>query len=409
MDSSAVTLRDDTKPAAATWLLGFTQIIGYGSLYYSFSILADDIAATFGWTQAGFFGVFSLALLAGAFVAPFVGRMLDRFGAARMMSMGTVLSAFMLAVAAWAPGPLTFVAALMLMQVVSCFVLYDAAFPALVQLVPADGRRRIVHLTLIAGFASSLFWPLTSWLDGHFGWRVTLSLYAFANIVFCFPAHLLVTRWTRHAVAMAAAGQVQPDPVEPHATIPANKLTQAMWLVTAGFAFSSVALSAVLSQMVPLLQALGFGASALAVSTLFGPAQVAVRFGSLVFPGQRHPLTVAIFALALLPLALVIAALGAPAFTAAVAFVILVGLCSGLKSIVQGTVPLTLFGSKGFGSRLGLMAGFRYASGALAPFLFSFVSGMTSASAAALVFAGLGILGVAALWLVARLLQPNAP
>jgi hypothetical protein len=54
-------------------------------------------------------------------------------------------------------------------------------------------------------------------------------------------------------------------------------------------------------------------------------------------------------------------------------------LCSGLKSIVQGTVPLVLFGAKGFGSRLGFMAGFRYASGALAPFLFSFVSGLTSA------------------------------
>lgn len=401
-------MRDETKPAAATWLLGFTQIIGYGSLYYSFSILADDIAATFGWTQAGFFGVFSLALLAGAFVAPFVGRMLDRFGAARMMSLGTVLSTVMLAVTAWAPGPLTFVAALMLMQVVSCFVLYDAAFPALVQLVPADGRRRIVHLTLIAGFASSLFWPLTSWLDGHFGWRVTLALYALANFVFCFPAHLLVARWTRTALAAGPSRTLTADSALRHATVPAVRLSQAMWLVTAGFAFSSLALSAVLSQMVPLLQALGFGASALAVSTLFGPAQVVVRFGSLVFPGQRHPLTVGMFALALLPLGLVIAATGAPAFPAAVVFVVLVGLCSGLKSIVQGTVPLVLFGPKGFGSRLGFMAGFRYASGALAPFLFSFVSGLTSASAAALVFAALGMLGVLALWLVTRLLQPAA-
>ena len=95
-------------------------------------------------------------------------------------------------------------------------------------------------------------------------------------------------------------------------------------------------------------------------------------------------------------------------FPAAVVFVVLVGLCSGLKSIVQGTVPLVLFGPKGFGSRLGFMAGFRYASGALAPFLFSFVSGLTSASAAALVFAALGMLGVLALWLVTRLLQPAA-
>ncbi len=96
----------------------------------------------------------------------------------------------------------------------------------------------------------------------------------------------------------------------------------------------------------------------------------------------------------------------APAFWAAVTFVLLVGLCSGLKSIVQGTVPLTLFGAKGFGSRLGLMAGFRYASGAAAPFAFSLVSGMTNASAAAIIFACLGMLGVGSLWLVRRKLQP---
>ena len=109
----------------------------------------------------------------------------------------------------------------------------------------------------------------------------------------------------------------------------------------------------------------------------------------------------------LLPLGLVIAALGAPSFTAAVVFVLLVGLSSGLKSIVQGTVPLILFGAKGFGSRLGLMAGFRYASGAIAPFVFSLVSGATSSAAAAIGFAAMGMLGVAALWQVSRHLSPR--
>jgi len=399
-------LSDSQRPTVATWLLGLTQIVGYGSLYYCYSILADDIARTFGWTEAGFFGVFSLALLCGAFVAPFVGRAIDRFGAARLMSLGTVLSSLMLSITALAPGPISFSAALMVMQVVSCFVLYDAAFPALVQMAPEKGRRRIVHLTLIAGFASSLFWPLTSWIDHYVGWRMTLAIYAIVNMAVCLPIHLTVNRWTRLILSEASTKPPVAEPAPQHAMVPPDQLGTAMWLVTAGFAFSSLALSAVLSQMVPLLQALGFGAASLAVSTLFGPAQVAVRFGSLIFSGQRHPLTVGMFALTLLPLGLVVAALGAPAFAAAVTFVLLVGLCSGLKSIVQGTVPLVLFGAKGFGSRLGLMAGFRYASGAVAPFLFSLVSGSTNAAAAAIVFAGLGLLGVGALWLVRRKLQP---
>lgn len=400
-------MNDARRSLAATWLLGLTQIVGYGSLYYCFSILAQDIAASFGWTEAGFFGVFSLSLLCGAVVAPFVGRAIDRFGAARLMSLGSGLCALMLSVTALAPGPLTFTAALMIMQAMSCFVLYDAAFPALVQMAPENGRRRIVQLTLIAGFASSLFWPLTSWIDHFVGWRMTLAIYAIANLVICLPIHLSVTRWTRQMVSDARSKPPVAEPVPQHASVPSDQLTSAMWLVTAGFAFSSLALSAVLSQMVPLLQALGFGAASLAVSTLFGPAQVAVRFGNLIFSGQRHPLTVGIFALTLLPLGLFVAALGAPSFAAAVAFVVLVGLCSGLKSIVQGTIPLTLFGAKGFGSRLGLMAGFRYASGAVAPFVFSLVSGAASAAVAAMVFAGLGMLGVGAMWLVRRKLRPQ--
>lgn len=400
-------MNDAHRSTAATWLLGLTQIVGYGSLYYCYSILAADIAASFGWTEAGFFGVFSIALLCGAFVAPFVGRAIDRFGAARLMSLGSVLSALMLSVTALAPGPMTFTAALMVMQVVSCFVLYDAAFPALVQMAPENGRRRIVQLTLIAGFASSLFWPLTSWIDHHVGWRMTLAIYAIANLVICLPIHMAVARWTRQIVIDARSRPPVAEAVPLHASVPPDQLKKAMWLVTAGFAFSSLALSAVLSQMVPLLQALGFGAASLAVSTLFGPAQVAVRLGNLVFSGGRHPLSVAMFALSLLPLALVVAAVGAPAFPAAVTFVILVGLCSGLKSIVQGTVPLTLFGAQGFGSRLGLMAGFRYASGAVAPFFFSLVSGSASAAVAAIVFAFLGMMGVGALWLVRRKLQPQ--
>jgi hypothetical protein len=209
----------------------------------------------------------------------------------------------MLAVTAWAPGPLTFTLAFMLMQVVSCFVLYDAAFPALVQLAPADGRRRIIHLTLIAGFASSLFWPLTSWIDGHFGWRVTLALYALANFrssvcpPICWWRAGRGPRW-RQAVTDAGAdsGELRGMP-----RCLQKDLPLAMWLVTAGFAFSSLALSAVLSQMVPLLQALGFGASSLLCPRCFGPAQVAVRFSNLVFPGNATRLTVGMFALSLLP------------------------------------------------------------------------------------------------------------
>ncbi len=75
------------------WLLGFTQIIGYGTLYYGLAIIAEDMATTLGWPVSWIFGAFSLALLAGAVIAPAVGRRIDQHGAAKVMALGSVAAA----------------------------------------------------------------------------------------------------------------------------------------------------------------------------------------------------------------------------------------------------------------------------------------------------------------------------
>jgi MFS family permease len=77
----------------SVWLLGFTQIIGYGALYYGFAILAEDMATSFRWPVSWVFGAFSLALLAGAVIAPMVGRRIDRHGAAKVMAIGSIAAA----------------------------------------------------------------------------------------------------------------------------------------------------------------------------------------------------------------------------------------------------------------------------------------------------------------------------
>jgi MFS family permease len=392
-----------SRIAKTVWLFGLTQIIGYGALYYSFAILADDVAQTFGWNQEEFFLAFSVALAASGLIAPHMGKALDRFGAARVMAWGSVASSACMALLAVAPWGWFFVAALILSQLAAIFVLYDAAFTALVQTTGGKAQLRIVHLTLIAGFASSIFWPLTHWLDQELGWRVVMSIYAVLNLFVCVPVHALIARWRKEGVEADGL----PSEAEAASTgqLRAEQRRRAFLLVASGFSLSGFALSAVLSQMVPMLSALGFGATALAVSTLFGPAQVAVRFINLVLGSKRHPLTVTLFGLSLLPLGLFIVAAAAPAESGAVAFVILVGLCSGLKSIVQGTLTLALFGSEGFGARVGLMASFRYFLAAAAPFAFAWTSAQSSAPVATVLFGVIGVIGVLVFVEVARMLR----
>jgi MFS family permease len=399
---------DRLSPATIVWMLGASQIIGYGTLYYSFSILAEDIAKSLGVATSWLYGSFSLALLASAVLAPLIGRRIDRHGAAAVMAIGSGLCALTLLGSSLASGTISFTIMLVAMQAASTLVLYDAAFAALVQATGSEARLRITHLTLIAGFASTLFWPLTSWLHGLLGWREVFVIFAALNLFVCVPIHVLLARQQHHAKGqvLKADAEILP-PQSEVSTLPTDKRRLGLWLLATAFALSSFALSAVLAQMVPTLAALGLGSSALIVSTFFGPAQVLVRFVNMLLGVKRHPMAAALVAFAMLPMALLMFMALAPMTIGGLLFVVLLGFGSGLKSIVQGTLPLALFGSGAYGARLGIMAGARQSLSAVAPFALAALISSIGPSFALLTVAGVGLLGFAALVMVARLQVSN--
>lgn len=386
--------------AAVVWLLGLTQIVGYGTLYYGFAIIAPDVAAEFGLTLSSVYGGFSLALLAGGAVAPYAGRCIDRHGAARVMAFGSAGAAVALGVLAAAPGLLGLTAGLLAVEVVGTLVLYDAAFAHLVQVAGGDARRRITHLTLIAGFASTLFWPLTSVLDAALSWREVVWVFAAMNLLLCLPAHV----WLARAGVRSEAGVAGPGAVAEidEVLLPAALQRRAMVLVAVGFALAGFLLSAILAQMVPMLTALGIG-SAVTVGALFGPAQVLVRFVNMAAGAGRHPLTVTIVAATLMPAAVLLLVATAPEVAGAVLFTVLLGFGSGLTSIVRGTLPLALFGRGAYGERLGRMASARLLLTSVAPFAMAFLGDLAGVSVALAAMAAVGLLGLATFAAVARL------
>jgi MFS family permease len=378
---------------AVVWLLGLTQNLGYGTLYYSFAILAADMAAEFGWPVAWIYGAFSLALLVGGAVAPLAGRQMDRHGAAKVMTVGSVAAAAALALIAVAPNAIVFLIGLTALQAASTYVLYDAAFAHLVQRGGTDARRRILHLTLIAGFASTMFWPLTSALHAVLSWREVIGLFAVANLLVCFPVHAWLIRPNAAKSAPAGAGSL-PAAAPMETPLPSALRPKAFLLIATGFSLGGFLLSGILAQMVPLLSAVGLGTAAVYASTLFGPSQVLIRFINMAAGSGRHPLTVTIIAATLLPIAVLVLAITAPATAGAVAFALLLGFGSGLTSIVRGTLPLALFGAAGYGAQLGKMASARLVLTAIAPFVLAFLVENAGAVTALLSLAAIGALGL---------------
>jgi MFS family permease len=386
---------------AAVWLFGLTQIVGYGTTYYSFAILADGMAADLQITRAMLFGVFSLALVLSGLASPFAGRLMDQRGASQLMGPGSVVAGLFLAAAAMSHSLASFAIAMAVVQVAGAVILYEAAFVALVQASGRNGQRRIIQLTLIAGFASTIFWPLTQWLEAAWGWRNVFLLYAGLNIIVCAPIHYLIGQSHHHR--RQSGTPLQSPPL--HQPLPAADQNRALWLVTTGFLFSSVALSATLAQLVPMLQTLGLGSAALAVASIFGPAQVVIRFLNLVIAMDRHPIAITLLLSGLLLVAVLVLMMTAPSIIGAAVFVALLGCFSGLKSISQGALPLALFGAQGYGARLGAISLFRLVPAALAPFGFAWLLDHAGSTAALSALCLAAVISFAAFTQIARMLR----
>ncbi|RUZ70659.1 MFS transporter [Mesorhizobium sp. M7A.F.Ca.US.006.01.1.1] len=386
----------------AIWALGLTQIIGYGTLYYSFSILAPAMAGEFGLTEGWVFGALSASLFAGSLFAPTAGRWADRFGAGRIMTVGSVAAAVALALCAVAPGRVSFVLALLAMELASSFVLYSAAFVAIVQIGVPRPQRSITHLTLIAGFASTLFWPLTSALHAHLTWREVYLMFAALNLGLCLPIHAWLMRLSRRH-ATAASQERGSAPYEAGAPLDPRRGRAVFLLMLAGFASEGFVLSAILIHMVPLTAALGLGTAGLFVSTMFGPAQVASRLINMLFGGRLQQTHLAVIAALLLTAGLCALLLTTPWLPGAFLFVLLFGLGSGLTSIVGGTLPLELFGREGYGARLGWASAARQFTSAFAPFALAFMMARTSVANSLWVLVVVAASGVVAFLAIALL------
>ncbi len=381
-----------TTPVATISALGLTQIIGYGTLYYSFSILAPGMAKDLGISLEQVFGVFSASLFVGGLSAPIIGKQMDRIGAATVLTLGSILSALTLALCAWSPSIFVFAAAVVLIEVASGMVQYQAAFAALVESDPKTASRSITYLTLIGGFASTIFWPISAALMGYLTWREIYVAFAALNLFVCMPLHLRMARKGRAAVA-AGVGRSREHVV---GTVPPERRRGAMIVVSAAFAILGFTLASILAHMVPMLGDLGLGTAAVVVGSLFGPAQVLSRLINMIFGTRLSPPMLAVISAALMVVGIGILGVSGSWLPGAIAFAICLGLGSGINSIAQGSLPLYLFGSDGYGTITGKMAAARLALGAAAPFAFAAAMQSLGIGLSLFATAALGVVGMAA-------------
>ncbi|MBO1081708.1 MFS transporter [Roseomonas haemaphysalidis] len=364
--------------------LGTAQTLAWASTYYLPAVLADPVSAELGLSREWFFGIFSAALLLSGLLGPAAGRAIDRRGGRSVLALSNLIFAAGLVILAASTGIIGLSIAWIVLGVGMAFGLYDAAFATLAGLYRADARGAITGITLLAGFASTVGWPVTALFTDELGWRGACIVWAVLHLALGLPLNRLLV-----------------PPAPPPEKVPAPEAAggPAPWamIVLAGIFAATLFVSAALAAHLPrLLQAAGATpAAAVAAAALLGPAQVMARM--VEYSLQRHlsALAAARMATALHPLgALGLAAFGAPA---AAAFALLHGAGNGMLTIAKGVLPLALFGAAGYGMRIGMLSAPGRVLQAAAPLVFGIVLDRFGPVPALLVSGGLSMAALAGL------------
>ncbi|NUZ08901.1 MFS transporter [Piscinibacter koreensis] len=358
-------LRAAATESAPRWstiaALGTSQTLAWASTYYLPAVLAGPMAHELGVSVQLVFAAFSAALVLSAVLGPSAGRSIDRFGGRPVLVVTSLVFALGLGLLAMASGPVSLFAGWAVLGVGMGSGLYEAAFATLVRLHGQRSRGAISGVTLFAGFASTIGWPLSAVLEAHFGWRGACLGWAGLHLLIGMPLN-----WSLPKAAHAGTAEDSASVPDEAATASPRRASILLAFVFAATWFTSTAMAAHLPR---LLQAGGASlAMAVAVGALIGPAQVAGRLIEIGVLRRFHPFLSARLASVMHPIgAAVLALTGAPG---AAAFALLHGMGNGILTIANGTLPLVLFGARGYGQRQSRLTMASRLAQAMSPWLF---------------------------------------
>jgi predicted MFS family arabinose efflux permease len=374
--------------------LGTAQTIGWASSYYLPAVLATPMAAAMGLAPVWVFGAFSMAMVVSALVGPWAGARIDRSGGRGVLMLSNLVFAAGLALMAAAAGPVGMFAGWAVVGLGMGIGLYEAAFATLARVYGRGARAPITGVTLIAGFASTVGWPLSGLMLSAWGWREACIGWAVIHLCLALPLN-----------AILPAGQAPREEVEEDGPRVADATGDAPRRVALGllafvFAATWFNSTAMAAHLPGLLQAAGAStATAIAAGALIGPAQVAARLVEFTLLRRIHPLASARMAAAAHPVAAVcLVVFGGPA---AYAFAVIHGAGNGILTIAKGTLPLALFGEAGYGARLGWLNAPARALQAAAPLIFGAALAAWGAQAVWLT-AAVGLVATGALLMLRR-------
>lgn len=375
---------------ALTIRLGVTQIIGWGSGFYLPAILAVPISASLKITTETFFWAFTLSLLVSGLLGPQVGKFIDRLGGRKVLPFGSLAFALGLALLATSTSTPQLFVAWVLIGVGGSMGNYDAAFATAVNFFGNKSNGVIAGITVVAGFSSTIAWPLTQALFDNFGWQLAVWVWFGLHMLVGLPLHVTIPRTERREV---------PDLTGPIRKLMKNRFRIEPLLIVFAlmFALEGFIVSAVNTTLPFMLGELGASVElALIASVVLGPSQVLARVILVALGSWATPLRVATISIVAHPLG--VAAIWIFGDQGLLAFVILHGIGVGLNPFIRGSLPLLFYGPDRFGQRQGRVMMLSKIVSAFSPTILIFLLLMNPQIAIGATFAMGTIAGLMLIW-----------
>lgn len=369
--------------------LGTSLTVSWASSYYIPAVLAVPMAGDFGLSPVWVFGAFSLAMVVSAIVGPWAGARIDGSGGRGVLMLSNLVFATGLGTLGVAPSPTLLFLGWAIIGLGMGIGLYEAGFATLAGIYGKDARGPITGITLIAGFASTVGWPLSGLMLATWGWREACIGWALIHLLVALPLNAI----------LPSGKKAIPDalPVIEDGPPPSRMALTLLAFVFAATWFNATAMAAHLPGL--LHEAGASTAVAIAAGALIGPAQVAARMLEFGLLKRVHPLVSTRLAAAAHPVAAVaLLTFGGPA---AYVFAVLHGAGNGILTIAKGTLPLVLFGASGYGRRIGWLNAPARILQAAAPLIFGAALAVWGLSAIYLT-AGIGLTALVALLILKR-------
>jgi MFS family permease len=357
-----------------TGTLAITETVSWGILYYAFSALLAPMRDDLGWSVSTLTGGFSAALIVMGLAAPAVGIWLDRHGPRLLMTAGSIVGTGL--IVAWSRVTdvwfyyLIWIGIGLAMSV----TLYEPAFTAVTAWFERDRARAILIITIFAGFASTIFLPLTGWFETRYGWRDALLMLAVILGVSTILPHALILRRRPEDLGLQVDGRTDLDQVAASRSRarPAMRLGEAVrdksfWWITSSFFLETISSIALAVHMIPYLIERGESTAFAATATgLIGAAQVAARIVATML-GSRVSQAVMTAILFAMQVVAVVVLLEWQSRTGILVAVLIFGAGRGVVTLMRPGLIVEYFGRSAFGAISGTMSFFITFARGLAP------------------------------------------